>query len=307
MVASSTLHSAAYWVLAHGRSIAKQEVQVPDLYTVEGMLVDSIGSILLTTGGYQRYSVATSDVLGSQFRLMRGWPVDATLNADLAAGITNISVFAQPGARNTTRFLRQMQQQVVTVPTPSMTATLSNNVITFSGGGSTNELIGITCNAGQDGYAYQLQATDTPSSVASLFASVLPNCTASGATLTFDNHAKVGITIGCNVTVAKEVHRSDQTWRITVWAPTTDLRDSFCALIDANLQNIDRLYFTDGSVSGPIINAGTYVEDITEKENLWRRCLLICVEYPVDVMLTVPVMVMGEVQDGSGIFNFHVA
>lgn len=267
---------------------------MPDAWQVEQMFVDQIGSFLYTAGGYQPLTVATSDVLNQPFRLYRGWPVDNPLVNDLLAGVTNVSVFSMPGQRNTTRFLRQMMNQVAQVPEPTMLASLNGNTITFSGTTSISELISVSV-AHDAGMAIRLTANDTPQSVAQTFASGLPNATASNGVLTLNTQKQIGVVLGMDVTMLREVHRQCGIWKVTIWAPNPQLRDQFCSLIDPSLQNLDRFFFADGSCSGPIVGAGFLVDDVPEKQHLWKRDLHYEVEYPTDYQSIVPVMTLGEV------------
>lgn len=277
-----------------------------DLSDIEKQLVQTVAGVLLTTGPYTPYSVATSDVLNAQFRLMRGWPVDNQLDNDLLAGITNVTVFMMPGTRDTTRFLRQNTPTVTNVPTPTMTATLVNNQVTFAGTGFAKEVIGISVG-NTDGFSVRLTDSDTPTTMAAAFAAGLQNATASGPVLTINSIDPIKVAIGCDVTVLTEVHRQEQMWKVSIWAPTTDLRDQFCSVIDPGLQWIDRYFMADGSVTGPVIGAGTFVDDVPEKEHLWRRDLHYCVEYPTEYTQIVPVMVLGELAQTDGAWRFFEA
>lgn len=271
---------------------------MPDASVVEQTFVDQIASILYTPGGYQPYSVVTSDVLGQPFRLYRGWPDDNVMVNDLLAGVTNISVFSLPGQRNTTRFLRQHMDQVVEVPTPTMTASINGNQVTFTGSGSASETISVSIghNAGM---AQRLTDSSTPQSVAATFAAGLAGASASNGVLTLDTQSPVGCVVGMDVRSLQEVHRQCGCWKVTIWAPDPTTRDNFSGLIDPNLQALDRFFFADGSCSGPIIGAGFLVDDVPEKQHLWKRDLHYDVEYPTDVTHIYPVMVLGDVVSGQ--------
>ena len=43
-------------------------------------------------------------ISGTAIKVYEGWPGSASLNIDLAAGTTNVSVFPKPDGRNTTRY-----------------------------------------------------------------------------------------------------------------------------------------------------------------------------------------------------------
>jgi hypothetical protein len=274
---------------------------MPDASVVEEQFVTEIAKIL-SESPYQPYAVGFSEPLNEQFRLMRGWPVDQQLVKDLNAvpTVTNVTVFSQPGQRNTTRFLRQMMIQTVEVPTPTMIGELlSSTQVRFVGVGSAKEVISVAYG-GQHGAAVRLTDQDTPQTVAAYFASALPNATATDDTLTLTTFLPVSVAFGMDVRSLREVHRQCGIWRVTVWAVTPQLRDQFCSLIDPALQGLDRFFFPDGSCSGPVVGAGFAVIDVTQKEKLWKRDLLYEVEYPTDVTEIAPVMVLGD-----GFLNDH--
>jgi len=267
---------------------------MPDASVVEEQFVREIAKIL-TASTYQPYAVGNSERINQQFRLMRGWPVDQQLIKDLNASptVTNITIFSNPGQRNTTRFLRQMMVQPVVVPDPTMFASISGNQITFEGSGSALELIGVSYGHAV-GMAMRLTDVDTPGTVAAYFAAAITGSSASGPVLTLPTHQPVAVAIGTNVTSLREVHRQCGTWRVTIWAVNPQLRDQFASLIDPNLQGLDRFFFDDGSCSGPIIGAGFFINDVPEKQNLWKRDLLYETEYPTDTVSIDPTMVLGH-------------
>jgi hypothetical protein len=265
---------------------------LPDSSVVEKQFVIEIAKIL-TTEAYQPYAVGYSDILGLSFRLTRGWPVDNQLVADLNANpsVTNITVFSQPGQRNTTRFLRQTMNQVTQVPEPTLIPDVVGNTVVFSGTGSASEIISVTYG-NVAGASIRLTNSDTPVTVAQKFATALSNTSALNGVLTLPSPP--GVAVGMDVTMLREVHRQCAIWRVTIWASKPEYRDEFASLIDPNLQGLDRFFFADGSCSGPIVNAGTYVDDVVEKQKLWKRDLLYEVEYPTDTVSIVPVMTLGD-------------
>jgi len=273
---------------------------MPDASVVEQEFVKQI-AIILGEDSYQPYAIGYSAELDQHFRLMRGWPVDNQLVKDLQANppITNVTVFAQPGQRNTTRFLRRMMIQPVQVPPVTMGAVISGNTVTFEGHGSVQEVISVAYNT-TNGMAIRLTDTDTPQSVAIKFCQGGMGSSSNGV-LTLPMGSRISVAFGMDVTSLQEVHRQCGIWRVTIWATNPQLRDEFCSLIDPNLQALDRFFFPDGSCSGPVIGAGFNVDDVPQRQDLWKRDLLYETEYPTDVKLVAPVMVLGE-----GTLNDHL-
>ena len=273
-----------------------------DLAEVEQQFFTIIAAALQMPGGYGTYNVATSALIGSSMRIYRGWPLDAQLGTDLSNGVSNVSIFSAQGlARDTTRFLRRMTQVVTAVDTPSMTATVSGKTVTFAGTTSIHECIGIA--DGSQGYAYRLMGGDTPTTVAATFAANIAGATSVGAVLTLNTTHLITATYGADVTTLTEVHRQEQLIRVSVWTPTTLLRDQICAALDPAIQWNDRILFEENSISGPIRSAGTHVDDCVGIEAMWRRDLLYKIEYATNYLRIEPPFVLFE-QTGT-ITNFE--
>jgi hypothetical protein len=268
-----------------------------DISDVENALVSSIAGLLFSTA-YSPYSVQTSDkgLPGLGLRLMRGWPVDSQLVLDLKAGITTISVFSDPKvARNITNRLMNTTTVNTEQVTPTMLATLSGNQVTFSGTTNTGQTIGIGIRPHNGGYSYRLLNTDTPSTVAATFAANITGATANGAVLTLPAlSSQIVVQLGGDVTTWTEVHRQQQIFMVTVWSPTVAIRDQLCGFLDPNLIHIRSLSFPDHSVSGPVIGAGTNIDDVVQKEYMWKRCLYYCIEYATGYVEVLPVMTLGK-------------
>lgn len=272
-----------------------------DLSEVEGAFITIIAGALVPNTTYTPYSVVTSTVNGAQFRAFRGWPLDTQLQNDLKSGISNISIFSAPGlARDTTRFLRRMTPTITQIDTPTMTATLSGRTVTFAGTTTVHECIGIGYRSA--GYAYRLQSNDTPTSVAAAFAANIPGATSTGSTLTINTNENITVTYGADATLLTELHRQEQIMRVSVWTPTTVLRDQLCTLIDPAIMWYDRFVFTDNSISGPICGAGTHVDDVVGLEFMWRRDLLYKIEYATNYAQIAPPYVLGETTGNVEVF-----
>jgi hypothetical protein len=268
-----------------------------DLSDVENAFVSSIANVIFPNISYSPYSIVESPITSTNIRLMRGWPIDDQLKNDLLANVTNITVFSSPGvAKNNTRSLRNSAIWTTAQATPTMTATLSGSNVTFAGTASTSEVIGIGLKTpgNQRGYSMRLTAGLTPTQAATTFANNIAGSTSVGPvlTLTAPNN-EIVVQVGGDVTTLMEVHRNDQQIMVVVWSPTVALRDQLCSIIDPNLSYINHLYFPEGSVSGPIRNAGTFTDDCVGKTFMWKRTLFYMVEYPVMYTQIYPIMSLG--------------
>src|SRR5258706_60516 len=106
-----------------------------DLSDVEQAIVNTITALVYPTGTGNPSAVLNDAGSPMPVRLYRGWPIAASLDADLAAGTVNISVQARNGTeKNSTRF--HPDYQTVTLESPTVAAAvnaLDQVVITGSG------------------------------------------------------------------------------------------------------------------------------------------------------------------------------
>src|ERR1700733_14694110 len=122
-----------------------------DISDVEQAVANTVASILYPAGFIH------SSIIGTLCRVYRGWPNSATLNADLSAGVVNVTVVTDndPG-RPTTRYLPGGQ----TISTPrGVTASTSEQTITVGGNPTVGDVIGALIDGAA--YAYRIQAGDT--------------------------------------------------------------------------------------------------------------------------------------------------
>src|SRR5580704_8874189 len=110
-----------------------------------------------------------ASVPGPDCRVYRGWPTSGALDADLAIGTINVTVF--PSARvgrTTTRYATRWSG---TPATPVLYATVAGTVVTFAGVAAAGQVAGILAD-GQS-YAYLIRSGDTPELVAANLASLM--------------------------------------------------------------------------------------------------------------------------------------
>src|SRR5258708_28535358 len=82
-----------------------KELSMSDLSDVEQASVNTITGLVYPTGSANPSAVLNDSMAPMPGRIYRGWPISANLDADLAAVIMNISVYARNGTQqNTTRF-----------------------------------------------------------------------------------------------------------------------------------------------------------------------------------------------------------
>lgn len=248
-----------------------------DIADVEQALVNEITAAVYPGG-------PGTSIIGADARIYRGWPNGRTLDADLAAGLINITVFPQPGmTRNTTRF--PLDYLTISVPTPTITVSTADSVVTFAGAAGVGNLCGIR-QAGI-GYAYAALATDGPTQVAAALAALVPGAFANGPAVTVAAGVHVRGRVVAIGTALQETRRQVQGFMITCWCPNTALRDQAAGAVDNALAPIEFLTLADGT-GGRLLYHNTRIDDVPTKDALWRRDLIYSVEYGTTRLLTAP-------------------
>jgi hypothetical protein len=229
---------------------------------------------------------------GPACRVYRGWPNPASLDADLALGTINVTVFAGRAApRPTTRFA---DEWLSTAIVPTLQVSVSNTTVTFSGTAEPGLLAGIFI----DGlpFVYRTQPADTPPLVAATLGSLIRSsriAQLSGASLEIPGANKLIARVAAYRTAQREIRRQKLTLRVTCWCPSPDTRDATAAAIDAHFASIHFIPLPDGSF-GWLTFAGGAVFDQSENASLYRRDLVYAVEYATTITQSQPEMLFGD-------------
>jgi hypothetical protein len=238
---------------------------------------------------------------GPDCRIYRGWPNSAALEADLAAGWINVTVFAVTGhVRTTTRYIQFRSSSTIL---PRLTASVSGESVTFGGTASPGQVAGILLNGscGQS-YAYRTQAGDNPALVAANLA-VLARATAivqlSGSTLSIPGVGGLIARVVADGSAQQELRRQEQDFRITCWCPSPTYRDAAASAIDLVFAQLIFINLPDGSM-GKLTYAGTVVFDQSQNALLYRRDLVYRVEYPTVTNMLQPAMLFGDLLLNAG-------
>ena len=266
-----------------------------DTSDVEVALVGTISAALYPNG------TGASSVPGVECRVYRGWPTSAALDADLAAGRVNVTVFPIGPGRTTTRY----SEQWLAAPVKStLTVSTDSQSVTFTGAATTGQIAGILVD-GQS-YAYRVQSGDTPELVAAnLGAMARGKCMVSiaGGTLTFKGTNEPLARVVADASVKREVRRQEVDFRVTCWCPTPAARDATGAAIDEALSTIRFVTLADGS-AGRVTYSGTTLFDQSQNARLYRRDLSYTVEYPMIISGSGPSMLFGDL--GLNAFSITV-
>jgi hypothetical protein len=244
-----------------------------------------------------------SPVTGTVCRYYPGWPQKAQLDADIAAGLVNISVFNTPGYRNTTRYPWKWQRTVA--PTITLTATVdgTGTEVTIGGTVTTPQNVAIITNG--VGVSYAVQSGDTLTSIAAALASALTtagvSATSSGAVVTVPSAHSLVARVGGVSTVAQEKMREERRFQIDFWCPTPALRDAASTPVKLAVASLHFLALADGS-NARIITASDMMDDESAKAVIYRRTLTYLVEYPTIAMEQVAeaIVLETQIQGGEG-------
>lgn len=241
--------------------------------------LSDVSNALVTLAAAIAYPNGTSQpsLIGVDVRVFAGWPVPALLDADLAAGKVQVSVFPVPG-----------MERVVssafgdwTVPTPpvnTLTLTGSGQSVTVGGTVSTPQNAALVVD--NKAYVYSVQAGDTLASIAAALAalvSVDQTATAAGAVLTIPNAKYISPRVGGVGTAQRETRRIEQTFMVTTWAPSPTLRDQLAPKIDSMLSGMTKLTLPDQAAA--LRYRRSNQDDGSQKAGLFRRDLVYAVEY----------------------------
>ena len=251
-----------------------------DQSDVETALVKMVSAALYPNGT----SAASSP--GPDCRIYRGWPNSVALDADLAAGKINVTIFPGGGTCHTTT--RYAEQWTGAPAQPTLTVAVDGTSVSFAGTANVGHVAGILVDG--TSYAYRTQAGDTPQSVAANLASLARGDSIvhlSNSTLTIAGAGNLLARVVADASVHQEVRRQEQGFRVTCWCPTPTARDVVATAVDQALSTQRFIALSDGT-SGRLTYAGNTVYDQSQNARLYRRDLTYNVEYPTIVSNTLP-------------------
>jgi len=242
-----------------------------DVADIENVLVSTLAQTIYPTGS------GNPSIVSATCKIYRGWPLPKGLDADLTAGIINVSVFPQANEQKTTRYPRMWQELPVT--TPALTLTASGNTVTVGGTPSSPLNAAVLVNGAA--FVYPVQPTDTLTSIATALAALVnanTPATSIGPVITIPAAKQLAARIGAMGALVREIKRQKRGFQMTFWCPTPALRDAIVPPCDAVLADIEYLTLPDGT-GGRIIYERTAISDRVENEGLYRRDLFYSVEY----------------------------
>lgn len=222
-------------------------------------------------------------------RLYVGWP-DASLDADLKAGITHVSISERPGmARSIGPYLTGWVEHPG--PAPSMTASVAEDTATFAGTGLVPGMIAAVIVDGAAAYTYPLVAGDGPAQVAAALAAKVSadrSATATDAALAVPGAFSLVARVVGSGTEQRELRRIVQSIVISIWASRPTTRDRLAQALDEALEvEMRTLLMPDGS-KATLNYTGTAYEEEARQQPMHRRDLFVDAEYSMSRTRAVP-------------------
>ncbi len=260
-----------------------------DLSDVETSIANLVESLIYPQG------TNAPSIIGALTRVYRGWPNPSALNIDLAAGNINITVFPDArGHRLTTRYLDPPAPSAPIIPT--LTLSVSGQTATVGGTATLGQVAGLLID--NTAYVHRTQRGDTPEGVAATLAAYISTnriAQINGAVLTIPGAGSVIGRVVADQLTQSETRRQLQTFRLSCWCPTPTSRDATASIIDQGLSQFAFLTLPDGTAAR-LRGNGTLVFDQSQNANLYRRDLLLEVEYATSITQTLPALIFGDSQ-----------
>lgn len=262
------------------------------------------------TGFVYPNGTGNASVTGKDINVFPGWPLPGQIDNDMPQGIADVSVYATPTERNTTRY--RPQQKVMSIA--AATITLADGQGTLTVGGAMPSPFtphNVAALIGNQAFIYPVQAGDTLTSIAtglaSLIAAKYPGTTNSGPLITLPPGVQArAARVGTTGVVTTEWERQAQVFQFTVWAPDPATRKVIGNAIKVALSQIAFITMPDG-YGARIRYQRSPISDESEKVRVYRRDLYYEIEFATTVTKQIATVVATEVefetQDGVPILT----
>lgn len=253
-----------------------------DQSDVEAALAAVIGGALYPAG-----ISAGCVVPGAIVRVYRGWPVSAGLDADLAAGRSNVSILADGSAENTTRW---PDAELTAAPVAAaLLANVVGDTVTLSGAAALGQVVAVIAD-GRNA-AYRTRVDDTPARVAGMLARAF-GVVANGTAFSVAGVRSPVVRVEADQPVLRMTRRQLQRFKVTCWCADPIARDALGSAIDSALSAIEFIGLSDGT-SGRLRAVASNVSDRWQDAALYRRELIYSVDYATTVRTALPRMAIG--------------
>jgi hypothetical protein len=257
--------------------------------------ISDVTALLATMATAAVYPNGTSapSVTGNPITIFEGWPLQQSLDAAIAAGQSQVSIFPKLGGAPGSVFQILNEDYVVTPPVHGLTiASVSEGVVTVMGSPSPGEYLTIIADGRN---VFSQTGPDLPTILNLIAAQAAPiygdlpvfQTSGSGPQLLLMQATGGGIEfpttnikarLGAPATKGRATHRQRPTIMISVWSPNNADRNTIAIAVDVALKQVNRLTFPDTS-EGQLFAAGFAQIDALEPSSVFRRDLFFTCEY----------------------------
>jgi len=266
---------------------------MPDQADVEAALAAVIAGALYPDGAGQ------VSVTGGVCRVYRGWPTQAALEADLAAGVVHVTVQPVAGsARDTTRYAPEWQGGA---PAPGLAVLVDGEAVSFGGSAEPGQVAGVLVDGAA--HAYRVRAGDTPGVVAAALAQLVRvrrPATLRGDGMVLPGGRGIAARVVADGHGGTELRRQQMGFRVTAWCPGPAVRDRVAAVMDLKLAA--SVFLDVGGWGCRVQSLAGSVADSGSAAGVWRRDLMYRIEYPTITESALPSMLFGVALAGGHIF-----
>lgn len=257
-----------------------------DLSDVENALVAEVTNALYPEG------ISQVSIVGTTCRVYRGWPLTASLNSDLNAGIVNVTVF--PAAKPDEVPDPYFDRLYSTVSPTSLTACIVGAEVTFAGLAAANQVVGLLVDGVP--FSYNVTANDTNDSIAANLTALISAAriaTVSASTVTIPGVSTITARVVTNAAVSEGLRRQRREIQVSCWCPSATLRDTVCQTVDLALTSSSFITLAD-ETKAHVRYVSTQVYDQSQNALLYRRDLCYLCEYTIITGTAAPVMLFGD-------------
>jgi len=235
-----------------------------------------------------------------------GWPERQSLDQAMQAGNVHVSVFADAAERNTTAYGAQWREGAREAATYGVT--VEGRAITVTGGPpavyAPQNLAVIVDGVG---YVAQAQPGDMAEHLAGRLLAELapayPAATLVGAVVTLPPGATItAVRLGVTASATRETKRQARDIRVSVWAPTPELRRAVSEVLDPALSALDLMELPDGSRARAIYRASPIIDE-AERQLIYRRDFVYTLDFATlqTVTMTEIVLFRGNVRNDDDV------
>jgi hypothetical protein len=223
-------------------------------------------------------------IVNTSVRIYPGWPVSGALQTDTEAGGAHVSVWPLQSERKVNCALGR-PYQTLAKGKPTLQLRVTDSAITVSGVASS--LTNVQIHLSGKKFIFHFQTGTTAEQVVRILQLNLPHAfTLMGRVIIpVVNH--LSITVTTAGTAVRELRRQIKDFQITVWAPTSQLRNTIGTAIDAALSERCPIDLGDG-VPAQMFYARQFDSDAAENWHVYRRDLVFSVNYATTQTISAP-------------------